>query len=266
MFLVPIALLSSCDKRQSFSQVCAENPAICAEFSEDTWCRKERVAVVFANVALAKQSSDEHKFNALIAYENYEKCMSHASQIEHIKFKEKKTARVENVLKARAKIKQLSDQTIDSKYPRLLYFHWSHYLNKKSLAEFLKLEGDAVMENPESQYELATYYAKRDMTKTRKLLFHALELYRADDVINIEIFETLTSIYQTLGDQKQAYIWLKVLSLALPKDHQSEINSNSLEQFAQNPELDLHLLDKVAKSTLKSIEKGEFVSPMKTSQ
>ena len=36
------------------------------------------------------------------------------------------------------------------------------------------MEGSAALETPESQFNLATYYIKRDPDKTLDLLFHAL--------------------------------------------------------------------------------------------
>ncbi len=254
-----VIALSGCDAGPNYAQLCKDNPEICQEFHDDSWCKKERIAVGIANLDFKLQANDEKRFNQLIAYENYEKCVSHASLIEHIKLKEKKSRRIENMMLARDKIKEISDQTRNSEYPRLLYFHWSRYLNKQSLRKFLALEGTEVMETSASQFELATYYTKRDQDKTLQLLFHALELYKDGNDINSEIFKTLSSIFATKKETKQAYIWLKVLQIYNPDD--PSIGENTLVNFAQGYNLNSKFLDKVAETTLNKIKSSTFEPP-----
>ena len=259
IYLLICLFTLGCDNNASFAQICENYQQACQEFQQDTWCKKERVQLVFAHVAFANRQGDKEKFNTLMAYEDYEKCVTNVAGIDHIKFKEKKTKRIENMLKARHKIELLSNETVDSNYPSLLYYHWTHHLNKQSLATFLALEGDPIMDNPTSQYELATYYAKRDINKTISLLYRALELYQVGETINVEIFKSLTSIYAKMGDSKQAYIWLKVLTLAAPKDKQ--INHTNLQRYQDNSNLDQRFLDKVARALLENIKKAKFVAP-----
>lgn len=259
VFTLLLACLTSCDSGPSFAQLCDENPKICAEFHEDSWCKKERIKVGAANIAYKKEQKDINLFHQLIAYENYEKCVSHAAKIEHIKLKEKKTKRIDNMMKARARIEELSEQSINSEHPRLLYFHWTRYLNEASLEKFLLLEGSAALETPESQFELATYYAKRDQKKTLQLLFHSLELTNVGDTINDEIFKSLTSIFADKGEFKQAYIWLKVLALYDPQDE--DLSEATLTNYREQYELDGEFLDKVAHSTLNHIVNATFTRP-----
>ena len=251
--------LTGCDKGKSYAQLCEENTEICYEFHEDSWCKKERISVAFANLDNKIKPSDLQKFNLLTAYENYEVCVRHAAKIEHIKLKEKKNKRLENLFKARARIKELSDETLTSEHPRLLYFHWTRYLNRKSLEKFLALEGTKALETAASQHELATYYAKRDQDKTIQLLFHALELQKVEQPVNVEIFKSLSSIFATKGKMKQSYIWLKVLQLYSPKD--DDITKNTLANWVKLHDLDGDFLDQVAESTLDKITSATFTAP-----
>jgi len=257
--LLLISLVSGCDNSKSYAQLCEENTEICYEFHEDSWCKRERLRVGIANLALVTRPEDLQKFELLIAYEAYESCVSHAAKIEHIKLKEKKTRRIDNMMKAREKIQRLSDETVSSEHPRLLYFHWTRYLNKESLAKFLALEGTPELETPDSQHELATYYVKRDLNKTLQLLFHALELYQAGDELNVEIFKSLSSIFAETNKEKQAYIWLKILQLYAPED--TDINEATLTNYVKKYSLDGKFLDKVALSTLNKIKEAQFIAP-----
>ncbi len=259
VLILVLSTLSGCDTSKSYAQLCKENKEICYEFHEDSWCKKERIKVGMSSLEHVTKPEDMQKFNLLIAYEDYETCVEHAAKIEHIKLKEKKTRRIENMMKARKRIKELSDQTINSEHPRLLYFHWTRYLNEDALEKFLALEGTKNLETPESQHELATYYAKIDIDKTLQLLFHALELHQPGKVINVEIFKSLSSIFSDKKKVKQAYIWLKVLQLYSPEDE--DISEGTLSNFAVIYKLDSGFLDKVATSTLNKIETNTFIPP-----
>lgn len=259
LLLTFLFLLSGCDGRPSFVELCESHSEICNEFTNDTWCRAERTKVGLANYDEKLQPSDEGKYKQLIAYEHYASCMDHASLIEHIQLKHKKTARINNAIKAKEQIRLISENTSDSNHPHLLYYHWSRYLSDVALSKFLKKEGTKVLENPESQFNLATYYSKRDQDKTLGLLFHALELYQAGDDVNVEIFKSISSIFAEKNENKLAYIWLKVLELYQPND--VAIKDNTLQNYIQFYKLDEKFLNKVANLTLDKIETGSFKAP-----
>ncbi|MDO6446917.1 DUF2989 domain-containing protein [Colwellia sp. 1_MG-2023] len=257
--IILLFLVSACDSGPSFAQLCEQNPEICGEFHEDSWCKRERIAVGKANIDYKIKPGDIQQFNQLIAYENYNTCVSHASKIEHIKLKEKQTRRIENMMKARQRIEEIAELTRDSEHPRLLYFHWTRYLNEQALEKFLALEGTKVLETPESQYELATYYIKRDQDKTLQLLFHALELNKLESEVNPEIFKSLSSIFADKKQPKQSYIWLRVLQLYMPED--TSLSQSTLDNYVQLNNLDVNFLNKVAETTLDKIINASFTSP-----
>jgi len=257
--LLSILLLSSCDSSKSLVELCKENPQICQEFGQDSWCKRERIDVALARIDLKTIKTEPHKYNLLIAYEDYVECMGLASQIQHIKLKEKTTMRKNNLIKAKIQLAELSDQTLDSAHPHLLYYHWSRELNKNSLAQFLKLEGSAALENSLSQFQLATYYVKKDNKKTLQLLFHSLELHQPNQKLIPEVFETLATMFTNKDKPKQAYIWLKVYNL-VTKKHDEPIKQK-LKQYQIAYSLDGEFLDDVASNTLTKIESGKFKAP-----
>jgi len=254
-----LLLLSACDNKPNFAELCESNAEICNEFKEDSWCKRERISVGFANLEHKLESSDIHKYYQLIAYENYEKCMVHASKIEHIKLKHKQTMRVDNAIKAKSRITEISKETIKSEHPHLLYYHWSRYINEKSLATFLSQEGSEALENSHSQYNLATYYTKIDPKKTLRLLYRSLELYQEDEKIYSEVFQSISTVFLEKRQAKQVYIWLRILRLHSPDNE--EVTEKSLNDYIAGYKLDKKLLDNVAATTLERIEKGTFKSP-----
>ncbi len=259
VFTIPFFTLMGCDKGPSFAELCEQHTEICQEFQQDTWCKRERIAVGFANLNHKLTASDGNQYQQLIAYEDYAQCMEHASQIEHIKLKVKKTIRVNNVIKAQERIKEISKATESSEHPDLLYFHWSRYLNERALNKFIALEGNEVLEKPNRQVNLASYYSKRDPNKTLKLLYHALELYPSNATIDTEIFKSIASVFADKKEHKQAYIWSKILHLYDPED--KNINDKGLISYLKTHNLNGQFLDRVAKTTLNNIVEGKFKSP-----
>jgi len=251
--------LFACDSGPKLSDLCKNEPRMCKEFKEDSWCKKERKATLFAAVSLKATDADQDKYDLLVAYELYSKCVKFSTQIEHIKLKQKKTDRVSNYVNLQKRISALSDDTIDSNHPSLVFYHWTRHVDEGALKKFLAMEGSAVLETSSAQFNLATHYIKRDTDKTLKLLFHALELHEVGDKINTEIFKSLTTIFTDKKKYKLAYIWLNVLRLY--DDENQVVIEETLLNFGETYDLDTEFLNKVAENTLKKIENKRFKAP-----
>jgi hypothetical protein len=252
-------LLSSCDDRVSLAEICEQSSEICTEFKQDSWCKKERISIARLRMNIKEENLDTDKFKVLVAYEGYIKCMSLAAQIQHIKLKEKNTFRKQNVMAAKEGLNSFIDQTRDSDHPHLLYYLWSRQIDDKALERLLTLEGSDQLENSTAQYHLATYYIKRNTTKTLQLLYRALELHELGTVLESEVLQTLSSIHIKMKQYKKAYIWLKVYHLYL--DEPDKLTQDSLNNYAVTHTLDTEFLNKVASNTLEKILAGDFVSP-----
>ncbi len=254
-----LLLLNGCEDGVNLTQLCNDNAEICNEFGQDSWCKVQRIDVALNRIKVQNENLDGDKYSLMVAYEGYIKCMSLASQIQHIKLKEKTTLRKENLFKAKANLALLSEQNSNSKHPHLLYYYWSRESNDLALAEFLKLEGSDIVENSTAQYHLATYYIKRNRTKTLGLLYRALELHEPGTTLAPEILQTLATIFTQNKQYKQAYIWLRTYQLSLEKP--DKMIEASLDNYQQGKKLDANFLDKVAETTLSKIEAGQFTSP-----
>jgi hypothetical protein len=252
-------MATGCDNRPNLAQLCRENKEICDEYGKDNWCKKERNHMSLARIALKHNPEDVEKFTVLLAYEGYIKCMALASQIQHIKLKEKTTMRKNLLQKAKDNLLALTEETVTSENAHLLYYHWSRTANKDSLNTFLSLEGTEALENSIDQFHLATYYVKRKPKKTLQLLYRSLELHDPVNHLEIEILQTLATIFTNEKKYKQGYIWLKMFELA--QERPERWVDETLQQYIQAYELDDSFLDKVAENTLDNILDGTFVSP-----
>lgn len=254
-----LIFITGCNKKVTIKDLCKNNPTICQTLVADTWCKKERKNVLIHYDRFNRSYQDSDRYQVLLKLEDYRECMGVASQIEHVKLKFKQTKRINNTEQAKKEITKLVNESKQSQDPHMLFYRWSRFLEKKAINQLLILEGTPEIETPELQLIFATYYTKTDQHKTLSYLFHALELYKEGDDINIEMFKSLITIFTDKKEYKQAYIWLKVLNLYAPADKNS--NEENLLSFQKHYQLRGDFLDKVANTTLNKIQEGTFVAP-----
>jgi hypothetical protein len=255
--VIATLLLPGCEDPLTLRQICDEKPNLCSDLGVDGHCNNDRLEVIFNRYYEAKLPSDINRYNLLIEVEKYSNCMALASQIEHIKLKEKKTVRVNGYLASVKEIKRLSDQTQFSDYPPLLFYHWTRNGSSGALDKFLALEGTNKINTPELNYGLATYYIKRDLPKTIELLYKTLDMYKEGEPINSEIYSSLSSIFYKLEKYSSAYLWAKIARLS----GQENVNLESLKFEITNQGKTTNALDRLAQKTYDSILDGDFEEP-----
>lgn len=254
-------LLSGCENmffgQKTISQICKEYPQMCNDLNPDAHCRREKAEIIRTRHDNLKQPSDPLKYDLLLHFEDYKKCISKAAQIEHIKYKEKKTLRVKGMLTAQRELAQIARDTEDSKYPYLLHYHWSRFGRHESMLDFLAAEAAGQLEEPQLQIHLAEYYVKRDLDKTVLILYHALELYESGDEVNPEIFYTLSSIFLKQERFPRAYIWAYIAKKYDVKDLDLVAIEALVRQVGKRPSK----LKDIADDYRSDIRSGDFKAP-----
>lgn len=255
--LSTLVFTTGCGSELTLRQICDEKPNLCSDLGTDGHCKKERLEVIFRRYHEAKLPSDKNRYHLLTKWEKYSDCIELASQIEHIKLKSKKTLRVDGYLVSVNEIKRLSDATVSSDHPPLLYYHWTRNSSNHHLEKFLALEGTKHINTPELVFGLATYYIKRDLPKTIQLLYKTLSMHKEGDFVDPEIYSSLSSIYYKLEKPSNAYLWAKVAQLAGVEN----VNLEELRFEITNQGKTTNGLDRQAENTLESILDGDFVIP-----
>ncbi|KAF7787376.1 hypothetical protein PRUB_a4586 [Pseudoalteromonas rubra] len=255
---ITTALLSGCDDTITLSKICSDTPGFCADLNKDSHCKEERASVIFSRYREYKAPTDENKYTLLKDFEQYNECVSLAAQIEHIKLKEKTTSRVEGHLTSLKEMTRIYQDTINTEHPGLLYYHWSRRNNRMALNKLLNMQDqEHVKSDREIQLFLATFYAKIDDDKTIDILYRVLELNKAGETPDPEVFASLVSIFYKQQKYKHAYTFARVAQLSgsenidiLPVEHKLSASGK-----------DLGALDTLAAKTWEEISNGEFLSP-----
>lgn len=258
LLALSVIALSGCEQALTLNQVCEETPGFCADLNKDSHCKDLRADVIFARYYEYKTPTDDNKYQLLKNLEQYDKCVSLAAQIEHIKLKEKTTSRVEGHLTSQKEMTRIYQDTKLTDHPGLLYYHWSRNNSNFAMNKLLNMQDDPdVQSDPEIQMFLATYYAKFDDEKTIDLLYRVLELNPAGQQPPQEVYASLVSIFYKQKKYKHAYTFARVSQMSgftevdiLPIQHEITSRGKSLEP-----------LDELAQETYDSILSGEFVSP-----
>ena len=252
--------LIGCDgfSEKSIASICEDSPTFCSDLNADSWCRAEKSIIIRARHNDSVIPKDINKYDLLLGFEDYKKCIDKASKIEHIKFKEKQAGRVEGLLTAERELKRLSRATKGSIDPHLLYYHWSRNNDEKALETFMNYRDTGELETSELQVALASYYTKFDLPKTIKTLHHALELHEKGSEIDTTIFSSLTTIYMKLEEFDKAYIWG---TIAVEHDVE-DLDIVQVESILLQQGINTEKLQKTAKDYSRAIDKGQFIRPI----
>lgn len=257
---LPIALLlSACgEKELNITEVCQEKPGLCADLTEDGHCRVERSETILARYNEQKLPSDANKYRLLLDFEKYSKCMELAKGIEHIKLKEKTTARVDSYMVSINEIKRLSDETVTSDYPGLLYYHWSRHQSKEHLLKFEKAAKAGQLNTPDLKFALARYYIEKDKKLAVQTMLDALKMYKQGDVVDTDIYTSLTTLYFKQNKLAESYHWALVAQQAGVE----RIEFDLILKSAKDQALDVDKLEALAEQTTASLEIGQFKTPV----
>jgi hypothetical protein len=252
-------LLSACgEKELNITQVCQEKPGLCTDLVEDGHCRVERSETILARFGEQKLPSDANKYRLLLDFEKYSKCMELAKGIEHIKLKEKTTARVNSYMVSLNEIKRLTDETVTSDYPGLLYYHWSRHQSRPHLEKFEQAAQAGQLNTPDLKFALARYYIERDKSLAITTMLDALKLYKAGDVVDTDIYTSLTTLYFKQNKLPESYHW----ALVAQEAGVERIEFDMILKSAKDNALDKDKIETLADETVAGLEVGQFQPPV----
>ncbi|CAH0533853.1 hypothetical protein VST7929_01729 [Vibrio stylophorae] len=206
--LALVLLLSGCwDRHTSTTELCEDKPYLCQGTNKgDGQCRVQRTRFIWQKYEVEKDASDAQKFKLLTQAQHYYDCLTLAARIEPTELKERKTLRADAAMFAQDEILRLEQELASSSNPDVLYYFWGKG-SYQALEQFLALEGQTVMNTPDLQLKLASYYIERDLEHTLKILSYGLSLYQAGDTVNPELLSALATVSHRSGYKDNAYIW-----------------------------------------------------------
>lgn len=244
-------------------QLCEKHSMICEDLNDwkkDDKCKDERVELIYARKTELDLPSDKNRFSLIQHFEKYASCIERAAGIEHKKYVEKKSQRLQGLLTAYNELERLKNETQNAELPELLFWHGTRHKNEEFLKRYLEQKDSKEYNTAEHQIRLAFYYSKYEHQNAINHYLQALKLSQKNNAYDPIIFLGLASNYNALKNYKEGYYFaylLKLLNLVTmnnadiykEEERYSKIDFNAIEEKAL---VDYETLykDKILKSGL----------------
>lgn len=237
----------------TIAEICRDHGEFCQDLNPDSWCRFEKAGIIRHRYDYREDNSDAPKYQLLLEFEDYQKCIEKAAQIQHIKHREKEAGRLKGVVTAQRELKRLARETRNSPDPYLSYYQFSRFGHKDAYDRFVAYAASGQLKDPALMVALASMQYKEDLTQTTATLYQALSMYEDDKEIDQHIFQSLITIGLEQEKYRMAYVWSLVAG-----HYDKGFNTLQRDAIAQKFNLPIAVLEDVADEIIDALEDGEF--------
>lgn len=255
IFILSVLGLTACSDmfEPTISEICEEQSNFCSDLNQDHQCRYEKAEIIRHRYYHQNETTDGHKYDLLLKFEDYLSCIEKASHIEHKKIRDKEATRLKGVLTARKEISRLSRETRQSADPYLSYYQWSRYGHEDALQRFMHYSRAGKINDPGLLINLASIQVKDDLDATVETLYEALSLYQSSEEVDEEIYFTLVTLGMEKENYRMAYVWSGVLA-----NYNDKVNKSQQQAIAQKFGLPVDVLNDVTDDIISALDDGEF--------
>lgn len=245
-----VLLLTGCGDKEkeriSLNDLCKQHAAICEDLNDwkkDDKCKSERVDLIYARKDELDMPSDKKRFILIQHFEKYAHCIELAAGIEHKKYVEKKSYRIQGLITAYNELERLKEVTKQSEIPELLFWQGVRHNSRNHIQKYLDKKDTKEYNTVEHQIRLGFYYSKFNHKEAIQHYLNALKLSQKNDSYDPIIFLGLSHNYNASKNYSEGYYWAyicKLLSLVTMNDSDvykekkdySAIDFNSIEEKA----------------------------------
>lgn len=242
---------------KSIYTICDETPDICTDIKTKGWCKEERTQLIRTREKQILAPDDqENLYRNLINWKSFSACIEVASQIKRRSLTDRNSTKAATFVHSIMEIQKLENQTKNSNYPHLLYYHWTQYGDDEKIEKLKVLDKNGKLNTSELQFKMASYYSKRDRSKFIKAQYSALSLLTKTDLESLDhdVFASIATYYFQMDNLKKSYIWSQVaVKFGLKANAYSSLTGKLNRQG-----IDLSVLDLKAKAIYKSINELNF--------
>ncbi len=182
-FVMSIFGLLGCDNGRDVTSICKNNPEICTDLNQDSWCFSEKNQLILQRFEVKEAASptDKQLYKLLLGLEDYGRCIELASGVQHIVHTERTADRARAYGLSTEGLKQLQEETRQRPEPYLSYYQWTRYSDTNALNRLLTLEKTGKLTEPYLLGQIATYYSNRNPIKSQQLYLKVLNQVQYQD-------------------------------------------------------------------------------------
>lgn len=261
--MLAISLTGCFSDETSLSSICENHPHVCNDIKTKGWCKTERFDIIQSRYRQITTPNDqENLYNSLIKWKKFSSCIEAASNIKRKSIDDRDPTKAASFVNSVREIEKLEQQTVNSQFPQLLYYHWAQSGHDANIDKLIKLDQQNKLDTTELQLMMASYYSKVDQLMAAKAQYNALTLLTQEDLAALDhsIFASLSTHYYQTKELKLSYIWARV---AVKFGLKANLYSSLTTQLKRNG-IKLSNLDKKADKVFQSIQALSFIPPDKS--
>ncbi|MGL4613177.1 MAG: DUF2989 domain-containing protein, partial [Shewanella sp.] len=172
-----------CNNDRNISVICKNNPEICADLHQDSWCLAEKTQLIKQRYQLKDSQSPNGKqlYLQLTSLENYSRCMELAAEVRHVINLSRTEERAQAFRSSTEKLTLLQEQIRTQQDPFMSYYQWTRFGDRTALTRLLAQEKAGEVSEPFLLAHIATYYSNHDAIKAQLLYLKVFDRIQYDD-------------------------------------------------------------------------------------
>ena len=213
-FFIGFLGLLGCENDRNSDMICKNNPEICADLHQDSWCRFEKADLIRHRLQLKQTENPTglQLYQQLIHLENYSNCIELAAGVQHILNPQRTQERARAFAVSTQTLSELRDYTKDNPDIYLAYYRWIRFNDKNSQDIVIKHYQNGAIDDPEILSQLAAYYVRVSPVDAKRI-YRFLFTSVAAERFNPDWLLGLASVFQQQQNFEYAYLFTKANSL-----------------------------------------------------
>jgi hypothetical protein len=255
--IIVFSALIGCDSAVNSITICKNNPELCADLHQDTWCRYEKADLIKNRLRLKHEQipSGKELYLHLLHLEKYNKCIELAAGVQHILHPERSNDRARAFGLSAQSLAQLQASTKDSNDIYLAFYHWTRFHDLTAQDKVLRAERLNLINDIDILANLASYFQKFDSNRAKASYLDVLS--RSDENnFKPEWLLGLANTCQKLNQLELTYL-LSRANILMTKNPVSE--KSMLRLINGDSKLQL-ILDEQAKKLVDALRTGNYQS------
>ena len=249
--------LLGCENDRNSDVICKNNPELCADLHQDSWCRFEKGDLVRHRLVLkqAETPSGQQLFQQLIYLENYSNCIELAAGVQHILNPERTQDRERAYAVSTQTLNELQEYTKDNPDIYLAYYRWLRFNDKASQDIVLAAYQAGNVAEPQILSQLAAYYVRVSPLEAKRI-YRDLFTKTSFDKFNSDWLLGLASVFQQQQNFEYVYLFTKANTLLT----ENQVDEKQLFGLIGGNQVLAQQLDLQAQTLISDLKSGNFAN------
>ena len=253
--ILPLITLVGCDWGKSGTELCNNNPELCADLHRDGWCWKEKNDLIDKRYASKTQTfgNGKYLYREMLSLEAYGRCIEISTTVRHVIGKSRRHDRAKAFTSSFHALSKLQQQTKNSDALFLAFYHWTKLRNMRARTKVLGAIENGTVDDAELLGAVATYYEKFNLHKSKEIYFDAL-IKSDEDTVEPDWLLGIARSAKASGAYREAYVLIR--ANVLLTEHTAD--EEAMDRLLHGQTHDIDELEHMASELADDIEDGDY--------